>query len=296
MSFPFGPVLGAVGSIVGGLLGNDEAEEAREQQQDQFERNIALQREFAQQGIRWKVEDAKAAGLHPLAAIGMQGASYSPVSSNFVGSSAMDLSSIGQNIGRAIDATRTPEETEEERKNREFESQKRTLELEGIGLRNDYLRSQIAQMNQVQSTPGMPTVSNRYKLDGQTQSGLIKDKPMERTPAAPERPSQEPGATTDLGFSYTVNRGWAPMMSKDVKDKLEEDFPGMIGWNIRNRLLPMLGRNMNPPPVPLQDGYRWHYDSVNQEYRQIPIRESDWSNRRKHLGTEAGWQRSFGGR
>lgn len=31
-----------------------------------------LQREFAKHGVRWRVEDAAAAGLHPLAALGMQ--------------------------------------------------------------------------------------------------------------------------------------------------------------------------------------------------------------------------------
>jgi hypothetical protein len=36
------------------------------------EANIALQREFAQKSIQWKTADAKAAGLHPLAALGAQ--------------------------------------------------------------------------------------------------------------------------------------------------------------------------------------------------------------------------------
>lgn len=37
---------------------------------EQIRNADAIQREFAQQGIRWKVEDAKAAGLHPLYALG----------------------------------------------------------------------------------------------------------------------------------------------------------------------------------------------------------------------------------
>lgn len=41
--------------------------------------NRALQKEFAQNSIQWKVNDAKQAGLHPLAAIGAQGTSYTPV-------------------------------------------------------------------------------------------------------------------------------------------------------------------------------------------------------------------------
>lgn len=283
MTFPFGPVLGAVGSIVGGLFADDAAEEARDQQQEQFERNIQLQREFAQQGIRWKVEDARAAGLHPLAAIGMSGASYSPVSSSFDRGSSMDFAGIGQNIGRAIDATRTKEESEEERAARDIEAKKANLELEHMQLRNDYLRSQIATVQQVQSSPPMPSAEDRYFLKGQGNSPLIKTKPMERTPPAPGRPSQEPGSTVDVGYSYTVNGGYAPAMAKDVKDKLEEDVLGTFGWNVRNRVLPMFGRNMNPPPVPLKDGHVWTFDPVNQEYIQRPARKAlsgaDWGRR-----------------
>lgn len=83
--------------------------------------NLAQQRDFAQQGIRWKVDDARAAGLHPLAALGAQVSSFSPIS---VGSSSLiaehkapsvsaetrDLGSFGQDISRAISAGSTAPE------------------------------------------------------------------------------------------------------------------------------------------------------------------------------------------
>ena len=47
-------------------------------QKEMNAKNAALQREFAQSGIQWKVADAKKAGLHPLAALGAQTASASP--------------------------------------------------------------------------------------------------------------------------------------------------------------------------------------------------------------------------
>lgn len=40
--------------------------------------NIDAQREFAQHGVSWKVQDAKNAGLHPLFGAGLSGASFSP--------------------------------------------------------------------------------------------------------------------------------------------------------------------------------------------------------------------------
>jgi len=288
------PALGAVGSIVSGIFGNDEAEEARDLQNEQFERNIALQREFAQNGIRWKVDDARAAGLHPLAAIGMQGAAYSPVSTTPITAPTPDFGSMGQSIGRAIDATRTAEEKEDARDQELYNKRRQELELQNMQLRNELLGSQIAQVNQVQSAPPLPGATDRYFLKGQGNSPLIKDKPMERTLPAPEARSQEPGATTDIGFSYTVNGGYAPVMSKDVKDKLEEDMLGTFGWNVRNRLLPMVGINKNPPPFSAGEGRVWYFDPVNQEYKTMAAPR--WRGRKGQLGSEAGWHRSFGGR
>lgn len=64
------------------------------------DQNAATQREFAQMGLQWKVADAKAAGLHPLSAIGAQGASFSP--SFVTDTSKADFSrEMGQNLSRA---------------------------------------------------------------------------------------------------------------------------------------------------------------------------------------------------
>lgn len=48
------------------------------QAQNQWRKNAALQKQFAQMGIRWKVQDAMAAGLHPLYALGGAGSTFSP--------------------------------------------------------------------------------------------------------------------------------------------------------------------------------------------------------------------------
>ena len=81
--------------IVGNLLGNRAAKKAAAQQ-------AALQKEFAQNGIRWKVADAKAAGLHPLSALGAQTISYQPVS---VGQDFSAFGQMGQDVSRAMMAT-----------------------------------------------------------------------------------------------------------------------------------------------------------------------------------------------
>ena len=45
----------------------------------EWQRNYDMQKEFAQMGIQWRVADAKAAGLHPLAALGAAPAHASPM-------------------------------------------------------------------------------------------------------------------------------------------------------------------------------------------------------------------------
>jgi len=76
-------VLGAVaGPLISSIFQSESAEDVASSQaasaREQGERNAALQREFAQHGIRWRVEDAKAAGLHPLYALSGGGAAFAP--------------------------------------------------------------------------------------------------------------------------------------------------------------------------------------------------------------------------
>lgn len=95
------PVIGAAGSLFGG----SKDREAAEQQQFQ---NYLNQKEFAQMGIRWRVEDAKAAGLHPLYALQGSGATFSPnpIVTNF----GESFSRAGQDLGRAASALVSPNE------------------------------------------------------------------------------------------------------------------------------------------------------------------------------------------
>lgn len=64
--------------IVSGIVGDSNADRARAEAKKLNQKNTRLQREFAQNSIQWRVEDAKKAGLHPLFALSGQGASFSP--------------------------------------------------------------------------------------------------------------------------------------------------------------------------------------------------------------------------
>lgn len=110
---------GSLATLLGAKMTNDKneylAELANNQSRAQFEQNVALQKEFAQHGIRWRVEDAKEAGLHPLFALGAQGASYTPSSSPIhIPGDAMGaaVASAGQQLSRAVMAQETDAQRE----------------------------------------------------------------------------------------------------------------------------------------------------------------------------------------
>lgn len=94
------PAIGAGISAVGSFL---SGRENREMSRWQFRANQAEQRNFAQRAIRWRVADAKAAGLHPLYALsGGALPTYSPVfPSGDTGSASGDaLEGMGATIGK----------------------------------------------------------------------------------------------------------------------------------------------------------------------------------------------------
>lgn len=83
------------------------------------QKQMDMQREFAQNGISWKIADAARSGISPLAALGGSGSSASPVSAQLFqannmaarpGASFRALSDMGQNISRSLLSTKSPNE------------------------------------------------------------------------------------------------------------------------------------------------------------------------------------------
>lgn len=158
-----GSIISGVSNLVGGLFGAKSAADANEE-------NIRQQRAFAQQGIRWRVADAKAAGIHPLYALGAQTASFAPSSVGDPLGGA--ISDMGQNIGRAVDAAGTRDE-------RIAGKAMTSLQLERAGLENELLRSQIAR-ERGQLGPAFP--GSPVLIDGQGNAVLPeKVVPPQRT-------------------------------------------------------------------------------------------------------------------
>lgn len=261
--------LGPLADLTGSIMQSNSIDSANKAQMGMAAQQMAMQREFAQHGIRWKVADAEAAGLSPLAALGAQTTSYSPVSVGQDSSSPMGefASRMGQNMTRAAAAAMT----DEERKLLTMKMQAAELDLEGKALDNQYRLSQIQQMNR--TGPAMPSTSGLSPalLGGQGNSSptaMVMEKALERTHSSPSNAAQEVGHVSDYGFART-NTGLAIVPSKDVKEKIEDQMVPELMWAARNIIAPNIG-NMPAPSTkdfPLPPGYKWKWDHLTQEFR-----------------------------
>lgn len=121
------------------------------------EKNIALQKEFAQHGLSWKIDDAGSKGIHPLIALGAQGQSFSP-QSVALQTPETDFGGMGQDIGRAVKAALASEDRE-----KADSAEARKLALEKGSLENDILRAElVSKVNRTgrasgQVGPSMPS-------------------------------------------------------------------------------------------------------------------------------------------
>jgi len=249
---PAGAIIG--GSIGGGMSGMISANEAQEAQKEVNNQNIALQREFAQHGIRWKVEDAKAAGIHPLVGLGAQTHSFS---ANLGTGPTADLSGMGQDLGRAIASTGS----QSDRDMATLQIQGAKLDLEGKALDNQIKNSQLRKLNEV--GPAFPSANGNF-ISGQGNSGAaIIEKPLERTASLPGSPQAEPGAIPDLGWAKTAT-GVVPIPSNDVKQRIEDNMPHEWTHFIRNNVYP----DTQPPSAALPKGAQgWKWNQMKMEWQ-----------------------------
>lgn len=204
---------GAVaGAAIGALASSKSAKDANKANSEQAALNYEQQKEFAQHGIRWRVADARAAGLHPLAALGAQTTSFSPVAIGHTPDPIGGyLSDMGQNIDRALDQTRTRSERAEALKDAEAhrarslqrQEQMDTLnverhraELQHMDMQNQLLASQIARYKSAQLGPGMPSNVGAGGTAVSAPTGSVEINPAQITSRNPSQPALEAGGAT----------------------------------------------------------------------------------------------------
>lgn len=159
-----------IGNIVGGLFDYKGTLDVNKANIEIANRNDQLQKEFAQSGIRWKVADAKAAGVHPLAALGAQTISYNP---QMVAQEKPNIGpymkSIGQNIDRALQVRGDAHDKFLQSRLMEHQVRKAAAEADIM----EY--EAVKGWNDLWSAPATPTDAEKHGLgDGVVDSDLVK--------------------------------------------------------------------------------------------------------------------------
>lgn len=142
-----------IGKLIGGALNFFGAKSANDKAAANAQQNRMDQREFAQSGIQWRVEDAKKAGIHPVFALGGGGANFSPVNAVFnneMSGPAEMAASMGADISRAVTATQSGKQ-----RDATFSEAMNRLSLQRAGLQNQVLAAQLAKLRD-NPTPPLP--------------------------------------------------------------------------------------------------------------------------------------------
>lgn len=227
---------GSIKAGIDAIFGNgDEEEQKRYQaaldlQKETAEKNIALQKEFAKSGLQWRVEDAKKAGIHPVAALGASGTSFSPISISEPSPPRLRdspdigdvLGSMGQNISRAIQATASLGDR--------LDLQMKEEQLKGMKLDNALRSQRLAPPAPSQVGPAMPT---------------------------------EPVIQPDVSFTKTTRGGLAPVPSEAFADRAEDQWLPQIAWGFRNLIAPVFPENRG-----LADGEVWMWNPLKFEFER----------------------------
>lgn len=232
-------MLGQALSFVTGPIGSYFDQQARKNAADHAARaNYAQQKEFAQSGVQWKVEDAKKAGIHPLAALGV--ASPSTGGTHEVGGGGgydlgASLSDMGQNIARGVSASSTADQ----RTMQQLAVQNAKLNVEGQEIENQIKRAQLNSMQAV--GPAFPSANDPHMISGQGNSMPgVKITPSESVASEKGRPGIQAGLINSLQYVREADGTLGIAPSQQAKERNEDDFIAETLWHLRNRI--------NPPP------------------------------------------------
>lgn len=275
-----GGAIGGIGSIVGGILGSNNAQAVAGM-------NYEAQKEFAQNGIRWKVEDAKRAGIHPLYALGASTQGYSPTA-GYTGDFGISdaAAQFGQGFERAQQAKMTKEEREKQEVRDAIQdmaaledlNQKRRMNDAQIRLADSEIFRNFALSTNALRSSGLPPAmpgglggviagqGNSYAT-GQTTPEISSVVTSEKG-----TPSVQAGSPPDVRFYRTISGGRAPLPTEDAGDAMDAALGAGLQWSFRNNLVPWLANFF-----PINDPHRLpgeYYDLLGGQYRKKDSKRS----------------------
>lgn len=245
-----GSGLGALGAV-GSLFGSSGLS-SRKAMAIQAQYN----REVMQNQLQWRASDAKAAGIHPLYAMGAPTVSFAPNAVGDTNSLSQRLSDAGQSISRASQAF---SDTRARKVIADQQARLNEAQIEGQVLANQKTASEIALMRTGATTP----LNSNPLITGQGDSdvGRVNVLPSSVVTGSRSAAARQPGAITEYQFTAPDARGNVGLVpSQDMKQRIEDDFIAETLWHLKNRLI--------APRHPDQDMY---WNPLTQSYRRNPI-------------------------
>lgn len=228
-----GSIISAGSNLVGGLLGNSSASSINQSNQNFAREQFEYQKALHQNQLQWRVEDAKKAGLHPLAGIGVQAPSFSPVSAS---TTPLDYSWIGD-LGQSANYGATKAKSSKDQETMIG------LQIRGMELDNEYKQAQIDQM----------------KVD--TLASSIASNQALRSPSAPSVNATSPvntGLRSPEGSAYHVwdmgDGNFDILMNPDYQQTIGDEF-GQVATTLKAITRAKQGVWINP-----EDGRSYVYN------------------------------------
>lgn len=276
-----------IGSVAGGalsLFGQHKANNHNAALANQmWQNNYAAQKEFVQNGIRWRVDDAKASGIHPLFALGASGSSFNPVNTqsyfeNEYSGLGSTLQSMGQNIDRAKEAKITPAERaiNELRQNELYDLEVRQKEA-NIALTQAEISATQARTQQ--RVPPLPAAfgDNGELISGQSQSSFYPNSMTQNMPV--DVPSSYGSGAVQAGVQpmYTLYGSGEKVHvypNKDLMDYISERRESSAYF--ATAILDDFYNNRISLPQP-KSGYKWSFSPISLTFRQVPVNDKSYT-------------------
>lgn len=210
----------AFGAVTGGLAGianigigianvNEQRKIAAE--------NRALQREFAQNSIQWRVADAKKAGIHPLYSLGANTPTYTPQSMDSFGYS--QISQGVRDISNSVSAYNVA-------KNQRLQNELLESQIQAQQLSNKALKDSLKDSLKSQHSRHMEQIAPAI-ADVPTKKNSKNSLPYGRSEVKSESSYQKVPSDNPYGKVTLIP-------DKDAMDWYSEGLLNQFQWHMRN--------------------------------------------------------------
>lgn len=223
LSAAIGPTISGGFSLLGGMLSNGYNE-------DMMTRNQDFQKWMASNSIQMRVNDAQAAGIHPLYALGSSAPQTFPIAlDDHMGPA---LREMGQGVGGAVSRMLDTQAKEKH----QMDLALGAAQLRESDARADLYNSEAARMRQqpAASMPGLGTQPEKQAPDGTVRgqfegmgqdagvpgTGIIELKPSEQISGKEGNPDVTAG--THPGYEERLFRGMPMLFPQSAGDSPEE--------------------------------------------------------------------------